>query len=223
MPSATLWRQRPCGIRLERDEIADNRKYAHIPGMKRHLPILAFLALATAAIAGPDERVADIRKWYDTVQKAKHATERKITFEAESELFSGDVTVRDFDGGWKTLVVSYGVEHAGLDEHLYFKDGALFFAYVVNHYWRFHPDSTDEKPKTVDTRTEDRYYYDGNSCVRRLTRSATDDVDKVDAVVGKLEQKQVEPGDEAKALLERAGKILAAKTSADVLAAFEVK
>ncbi|HEY1122068.1 MAG TPA: hypothetical protein VGE67_10730 [Haloferula sp.] len=191
--------------------------------MKRHLPILAFLALAVSAFAGPDERVADIRKWYDTVQKAKHTTERKIAFEAESEPLNGDVTVRDFDGGWKTVVASYGVEHAGVDEHFYFKDGALFFAYVVSHYWRFHPDSTDEKPKTIDTRTEDRYYYDGKTCVRRLTRSATEDVEKVDAVVAKLEQKQVEPGDEAKALFERGGKLLVAKTGADVLASFEVK
>ena len=191
--------------------------------MKWHLPILAFLALATVAIASPDERVADIRKWYETVQKAKSTAERKIEFEAESQPMSGDITVRDFDGGWKTVVVSAGGEHAGADEHLYFKDGALFFAYVVNHYWRFHPDSTDEKPKTLDTRTEDRYYYDGKSCVRRLTRSATGDADKVDAVVTKLEQKQIEPGDEAKALLERAGKLLVAKTGADVLAAFDVR
>ena len=191
--------------------------------MKRHLPILAFLALATVAFAGPDERVADIRKWYETVQKAKPTAERKIEFEAESQPMSGDIIVRDFDGGWKTVVVSAGGEHAGLDEHLYFKDGVLFFAYVVNHYWRFHPDSTDEEPKTLDTRTEGRYYYDGKSCVRRLTRSATDDAQKVDAVVAKLDQKQVETGDEAKALVERAGRLLVAKTGADVLAAFDVK
>lgn len=191
--------------------------------MKWHLPILAFLALATVAIAGPDERVADIRKWYEAVQKVKHIAERKIEFEAESEPFSGDVTVRDFDDGWKTVVVSCGGEHGGRDEHLYFKDGAIFFAYVVERYWRFHPDSTDEKPKTLDTRTENRYYYDGKTCIRRLTRSATDDADKVQAIVGKLEQKQVEPGDEGKAMFERSGKLLVAKTGADVLAAFDVK
>ncbi|MEK7949611.1 hypothetical protein [Luteolibacter soli] len=191
--------------------------------MKGCLTFLVVLGLAATAFAGPDERVAEIRKWYDTVQKSKAATERKIAFEAESEPMSGDLTVRDFDGGWQTLVVSYGGEHVGIDEQYYFKDGALFFVYVVTSYWRFHPDSTDEKPKTVDTRTEDRYYFDGKTCVRRLTRSATDDAEKVPAVVAKLEQKRIEPGKEGETHRERAGKLLGAKAAADVLAAFGVK
>ncbi|RYD63560.1 MAG: hypothetical protein EOP83_11885, partial [Verrucomicrobiaceae bacterium] len=172
---------------------------------------------------GPEERVAEIRKWYDIVQGSKHTAERKIAFEAEGEPLSGDVAIRDFDGGWKMVIASYGAgDHAGIEEKFYFKDGKLFFAHIVTIYWRFHPDSTDEKPKTIDTRTEDRYYYDDQTCVRRLNRSATSDAtEKLAAIVAKLEQKQVEPGDEAKTGRERAGKLLVAKTAADVLAAFE--
>jgi hypothetical protein len=197
--------------------------------MKGCLLFFATLGLAASAIAGPDERVAEIRKWYDTVQKAKPAAERKIAFEAESEPMNGDVTIRGFEGGWKTVIASYGAgDHAMIDEHFYFKDGKLFFAYIVTTYWRFHPDSTDEKPKTIDTRTEDRYYYDDKTCIRCLTRSATsEDTDKLAAIVGKLEQKQVDPGKdpdkEKNADPQRAGKLLAAKTAAEVLAAFEVK
>lgn len=100
----------------------------------------------------------------------------------------------------------------------------VFFAYVVTRTWVFHPDSTVEKPKTVDTRTEDRYYYGGESCVRRLTRKSTfDDVEKLPAIVAQLEQKQVAPGDEAKTHRERAAKLLSAKTAADVLAIYEVE
>ena len=193
--------------------------------MKRCLPFLALLALTTVVFAGPDERVAEIRKWYDTVQGAKRTAERKIAFEAEGEPLSGDVAIRDYDGGWKMVLVSYGAgDHAGIEEKFYFKDGKLFFAHIVTSYWRFHPDSTDEKPKTIDTRTEDRYYYEDKTCVRRLTRSATSaEADKLPAIVAKLEQKQIEPGEEAKSERERAEKLLAAKTEADVLAAFEVK
>jgi len=193
--------------------------------MKRCLPILVVLALASTVAAGPDERVTEIRKWYGTVQKAKPTAERKIAFEAESEPLSGEVTIREFDGGWKTVLASYGAgDHAMIDQHFHFKDGKLFFTYVVTTYWRFHPDSTDEKPKTIDTRTEDRYYYDDATCVRRLTRSATsEEVDKLAAVVGKLEQKEIEPGDEAKKGRELAAKLLGAKTKGDVLAAFGVE
>jgi hypothetical protein len=193
--------------------------------MKGCLLLLATLGLSASVIAGPDERVAEIRKWYDTVQKAKPAAERKIAFEAESEPLNGEVTIRDFEGGWKTVSASYGAgDHAMIDEHFHFKDGKLFFAYIVTTYWRFHPESTDEKPKTIDTRTEDRYYYDGKTCVRRVTRSATsEETGQLAAIVAKLEQKQIEPGDEAKTKLASAGKLLAAKTAADVLAAFGVE
>lgn len=205
--------------------VAVQPRHAHIPGMKRPLLFLVVLSLSSTALAGPDERVTEVRKWYETVQKSKPAAERKIAFEAESEPLSGDITIRDFEGGWKTVTASYGAgDHAMIDEQSYFKDGKLFFTCIVTIYWRFHPDSTDEKPKTIDTRTEDRYYYDDKTCVRRLTRSATsDDTEKLAVRVAKLEQKQIEPGDEAKTVLERAGKLLVAKTAAEVLAAFGVK
>lgn len=193
--------------------------------MKKCLLFLASFGLAASAIAGPEERIAEIRKWYDTVQKAKLTAERKIAFEAESEPLNGDVTIRDFAGDWKTVAASYGAgDHAMIDEHFHFKDGKLFFAYIVTTYWRFHPESTDEKPKTINTRTEDRYYYDEKTCVRRLTRSATsEETDHLAAIVAKLDQKQIEPGDEAKTKLGSAGKLLTAKTAADVLAAFGVE
>jgi hypothetical protein len=195
--------------------------------MKKCLLFLASFGLAATAIAGPDERVAEIRKWYDTVQKAKPAAERKIAFEAESDPISGDVTFRDFDGGWKVVAASYvSGSHAEIDEEFYFKDGKLFFAYIVTTYWRFHPNSTDEKPKTIDTRTEDRYYYDDKTCIRCLTRSATsEETDKLAAIVAKLEQKQIDPHKDPamEGIPKRAGKLLEAKAAADVLAAFEVK
>ncbi|MCW1924424.1 hypothetical protein OKA05_17795 [Luteolibacter arcticus] len=184
---------------------------------------LAVLCFSSTAFAGPDERVAEIRQWYDAVQKLKPSAERKIAFEAKDDPLSGDLAVKDFDGGWKSIVVSYSAgDHGEIDEHYYFKDGKLFFAYVVATHWRFHPDSTDENPKTIDTRSEDRYYYDGETCVRRLTCNATsDDAEKLPAMVAKLEQKKVEPGDEAKTQRERAVKLFGAKTAAEVLAAYE--
>ena len=190
---------------------------------------LAFLLLASALVAtsftqaGPAERVTEIRGWYDAIQKAKPTAERKIEFESDSEPLSGDCTIRDYDGGWQAITLSYTAgDHGGADEHFYFKDGTLFFVYVVSSSWQFAEGSTDDKPKTKDTRTEDRYYYDGATSIRRLTRSATaEDAEKLPAAVAKLEQKQADPGEEAKELQARAARLRTAKKAADVLKAFE--
>jgi hypothetical protein len=195
------------------------------------MKMLPSLLLASAiltsslALAGPAERVTEIRGWYETIQKAKPTAERKIEFEAESEPLSGDCTIRAYDGGWQAITLSYAAgDHSGADEHFYFKDDTLFFVYVVSSSWQFAEGSTDDKPKSKDTRTEDRYYYDGATCVRRLTRSATaGDAEKLPALVAKLDQKQTEPGEEAKELHTRAGQLRTAKKAADILKAFDAE
>lgn len=192
---------------------------------------LPFLLLATALVttsltqAGPAERMTEIRGWYDTLQKAKPTAERKIEFESESDPLSGDCTIRDYDGGWQAITLSYAAgDHGGADEHFYFKNGTLFFAYVVSSSWQFAEGSTDDKPQTKDTRTEDRYYYDGATCVRRLTRNATaEDAEKLPATVAKLEQKQADPGEEAKELQTRAAGLRDAKDAAAILKTFEAE
>lgn len=183
--------------------------------------VLLPLLLITAAHA-QEERVAEIRKWYQSVQDGKAANERKIAFEADGEPFSGDLVTREFKGGLKSVTVSYVAgDHGGSEEHYYFKDGELFFAFVVQSSWRF-AGGTEENPETEDTRKEIRYYFDGDACIRQLERSATDkNADKLAAAVAKLEQKKVEPGDDAETIRNRGIKLLAAKDAAAVMAAFD--
>jgi hypothetical protein len=191
----------------------------------KKLPLFLALAIATSSLvhAGPAERVTEIRGWYDTLQKSKPIAERKIVFESDSEPLSGDCTIRDYDGGWQAITLSYGAgDHSYTDEHFYFKDATLFFVYVVAGSWQFAEVSTDDKPTTKDTRSEDRYYYDGDTCVRRLTRSATaEDAEKLPAMVAKLEQKQADPGEKAKEFQTRAARLRTTRNAADILKAFD--
>ena len=108
------------------------------------LPAL-LASLVSPTLAGPDERVAEIRGWYNTVQKSEPTAERKIAFEAKSDPLGGDFTAREYDGGLKAVTVSYTAgDHAGIAEHYYFKDGTLFFAYVVSTSWQL-----DRRPAEV--------------------------------------------------------------------------
>jgi hypothetical protein len=184
---------------------------------------LVLAGISASAHAGPDERVAEIRGWYASIGKAKPAKERTIAFEDTDTPFSGDLVVRDYEGGLQSMVISYAAgDHSALTEHFYLKDGRLFFAYVVACTWRFAEGSTDENPKTEDTRTEDRFYYDDAVCIRRLTRSATAvDAENLAEITAKLEPREVPPGEDAKDHLLTVEKLLKAKTGTDVLRAYE--
>jgi hypothetical protein len=202
----------------------DRRKTeSHLPIMKR-TALLAVLCFTAGALAGPEEKVSDIRGWYETIQKAKPTKERKVPFEADAEPVSGDLVVRDYEGGWKAVTLSLGAEHGGADEHFYFKDGVLFFAHVVTTHWQFAGEKDDGTSAVAETRKEDRYYYDGENCVRQLSRSATftDEKDPA-AQLAKVAQKTVEPGDESKKLRRRAIALRDATTGEAVIRALELE
>ncbi len=187
-------------------------------------PWLAALCLTASVLAGPEERVTEIRGWYETIQKAKPSKERKIPFEHEHDPFSGNVVVRDYEGGWKAITVTLEAEHGGADEHFYYKDGALFFAHVVTTHWQFAGEKDDGTSVVAETRKEDRYYYEGETCVRQLSRSAktTDEKDPA-AQLAKVEQKSVKPGEESKELRLRAVALRDAKTNEAVLRALALE
>lgn len=181
------------------------------------------MALALSALGGPEARVAEIREWYAAIQGGKPSAERKVEFEADDEPFSGTLVARDYAGGLKAVTVSYVAgDHGGSDEHYYFKDGVLFFVFEVRHRWQFAPGGTPEQPRTEDTRTEVRYYFDAETCIRQLQRSASsDDAEKLPAILAGLEQRAVEPGEEAERIRVRGGKLRGADAADAVLAAFE--
>ena len=186
---------------------------------------LMFLALIGVLQAEPGERVKEIRGWYQTLQDAKPTRERAIKFEAQDEPFAGTMTVREFAGGFAAVTASYGSEHGGADEHLYFKDGELFFVYDVENAWHF-IDAFEENgidSKTAETRREKRFYFEGGKCIRQLARSLTEeDAGTLAAKLAKIESEEVEPGDEAAEFLIRGSLLLKATKPEDVLKAFGI-
>lgn len=74
--------------------------------------------------------------------------------------------------------------------------------------------------RIAEIRGEDRYYYEGKTCVRHLSRGATTTGGKDPAArLAKAEWKPVRPGEESKRLWRRAVALLDANTAEAVLKA----
>lgn len=159
-----------------------------------------------AARADDAADIAKIRQSYDKIGKGKPTSTRKIEFKLEDQPMEGTITHRAFEGGLSSVTLSYTAgDHGGADEHFYYTDGAVFFIFVKAYEWRFAPDSTAEKPASVDTLTETRYYIRNGTCVRALKRSATSrNAGKLPALVAKEENKEIEPGEAFLLLVKRA-------------------
>lgn len=174
----------------------------------RLLFLLAAACLACIPEARADEAadIAKIRQAYAKIDKGKPTGTSKIEFKLEDEPMEGTITRRSFEGGLSTIALSYTAgDHGGADEHFYYDDKGVFFIFVKEFSWRFAPDSTAEKPASIDTLTETRYYVRNGTCIRILTRSASSrDAGKLPGLVAKLEQKEIEPNEDAARLLKRA-------------------
>ena len=182
----------------------------------------ACLAAVPAAPAGEAPDIAEIRQAYDKIDKGKPTGTRKFEFRLEGEPMEGTITRRSFDGGLSTIALSYTADdHGGADEHFYYNDKGVFFILVKDFSWRFAPDSTAEKPASIDTLTETRYYVRNGACIRILRRSASSrDAGKLPALVAKEEQKEIEPDEDAARLLKRAAAIRKVTGTAEAVRLF---
>ena len=185
---------------------------------------LTFLVMIGLLHAEPEQRVQEVRGWYQKIEESTAIKQLEVKFEAENDPLFGNLTVREYADGLSAVTLSYVAgAHGGTDEYFYFKDGELFFVFEVDQSWRFSggADASGEHAATIDTRIENRYYYDAGKCIRRLSRSAkAADAMKLPAMIAKVNSKQVEPGESASVLLKRAPMLLAAKNAKDVLASF---
>ncbi len=182
--------------------------------------VIALAAAVSLASADVEDRVSQIRKWYAAIDEGQPVSMKTYELEVADDLFTGKATVRHYADGLASVTVDYTAgDHGGGTDHYYFRNGDLFFVYEVTDSWQFAPGGTTEDPKTIDTRTERRFYYDAGSCVRQLERTVTGpEGDKLAVRLSEMEQQEVEPdgsatmhGDRAKALLnaESAGEITA--------------
>lgn len=192
--------------------------------LKHCFPLI--LALSLVANGEPvDERVSTIRGWYSEIQAAEADGGHLIKFESGKDAFMGTAQVREFNGALASVHVSYSDgDHGGADEYYYFKHGELFFVFEVISSWKFDPDKgTPDQPATLDTRVENRFYYDHRRCVRQLTRSATaSDAAKLVKLTATTDNQIVKPGDHAAELQKRGDRLLKASSAADILAIYGI-
>jgi len=182
--------------------------------------LLALAALILSPLAHADEAadLAAIRTLYAKVDQAKPTKTETIKFQMESGPIDGTLTRRSYEGGLSAVQLSYSAgDHGGTDENYYFSGGKLFFILVKDSSWRFAPGSTDDKPKTIDTLTESRYYVNKGTIVQVLRRSVTSEADKkLEDLIAKAENKKVTDDEMGRLYLKRAAVLLTLKTKEDV-------
>lgn len=191
---------------------------------------LAVIALASSGLSGAllaDEAadLAAIRALYAKIDAAESAKTETITFALKDDPLEGTITRRSYEGGFSAIQVSYTAgDHGGSDQSFYFKGEDLFFIFTEDSSWQFAEGSTDEKPKTMDTLTQSRYYVKGGKIIQVLQRSATTNAGKeLDELIAKVENKKVQDDKKGPALLKRAAALLKIKTKEQALKYFSTE
>ena len=181
-------------------------------------PFGILLLSSLIASASPDERIAEIRRWYGEIQEGRALSEKKTEFESGDETLSGTRVVRKFADGLSSMTVEWGAgDHGASEEHYYFRNGVLFFVFRIEHSWSFVAGGSPEKPVTEDTRKELRYYFDGAECVRALTRSAVSrDAADLEEKIARVEQTELKITPDLAEPPRRAKALLAAESDAEL-------
>ena len=183
---------------------------------------IAGLLPYSPGLAGDAEDIGAIRALYAKIDKGTPTKTETIKFEIENDPMAGTITRRSFEGGLSTIKLSYSAgDHDGADQSYYFDEKGLFFIFVQDSSWRFAPHSTDEKPSTINTLTETRYYVRKGSFIRILKRSATSgDAAKLPALIAKAENAETKPTDEDVYILKRAAALQKVRTSEEAVKFF---
>lgn len=199
-------------------------RFGYESGMKCVYPIvlLVMMSVAGLLVAGEKEVhekevIAQIRKWYNVIQSDK--TLKKQEVQAVSELPYEPKLVRytDKDGALKKLEIELQSDHGFTHESYYFEKGELFFIYAVDEYWQFAPDSDPEKPTTIDVGSQQRYYFEGDQCIRALEKQVeTSNGEKLRELLAKAENKPLEVGLGAAEYVRKAKLVSKIKTVSDL-------
>jgi hypothetical protein len=192
----------------------------------RFCSFCTFAALvATASLVRGDDEAAlkQIRELYAKIDQGKPVKTTEIKFEVEGDPMEGTITRFTYEGGLSAIKLSYVAgDHGGADEHFYFTGDKLFFIFVKDQSWSFGPDSTNEKPTSIDRLTETRYYLQEGRSLRALSRTTQgSDAEKLPALIAKEENKEIEPDERLQLLLGRAKAMRTVATGKEAAAFFE--
>jgi hypothetical protein len=165
---------------------------------------------ASSVRADDAAAIEEIRALHAKIDQGKPTKTETIEFALESDPMEGKITRRSYPDGLVAIKLSYSAgDHSAADENYYYNDKGLFFIFDQASSWQFAPGSTDEKPRTIDTMTETRYYVRAGAVIEVLKRSVTSGEPKqLPALLAKEKNEKAEPGEEGVRLLKRAAALI---------------
>jgi len=181
--------------------------------------VFALLVFTTGGGVAEPAAIGEIRQMYSEIVDGEATSVEKIEFACEGDAIQGVMTIRRFDGDLMAVNLNYSAgDHGGNDQNFYFARGALFFVFETQQYWTFTgKESPSGESETVDRATQNRFYFDGGQCIRKLTRQVeATNPDDIIPLLGKAANTEVEPGGEAKEMLQRASALLRVESAADL-------
>ena len=139
------------------------------------------LAACNANSSGPESRdnvggdpaIESIVADYNAVM-GNTAESETIEYSCPDDPVSGVVRIHRDGGVVRLIEYSEGYEHGGRAEQYLVAGNRLRFAFHVTSTWNFDLESPDsENPGTVDTETQERYYFDDDGeLIRALKKEA---------------------------------------------------
>ena len=158
--------------------------------IKQHaLTLLTFGLLSTSIIQAQNDPIAQIKMQYAAIEGTKNL--KKVSFSAEVP--GGELDIAQFlqaDGTLKKLVLNLSSEHYSATETYYYNNGQVFFVFETQYSWRFSAKSTPEKPVTLDSAFQYRYYVHNGQVIKLLEKTAQPEQgDKLNALLSKAANK----------------------------------
>lgn len=180
-------------------------------------------ALMSVLAANEASALAEIKMWYFAIEEGKPSGEEKITFQWENASLAGEMVIRDYEEGLKTITISYSAGDQGSAvEHFYYRKGILFFVFLEQLHRRL-TDELDAQgaPVTRETRVEQRIYLEDGKYFRLFRRKATgNSTEDIKKLLEETPQSKVEAGDGTAEYIQRGRSLLTAKNAAEVLQVF---
>lgn len=157
--------------------------------------MMALACAASLADDGVEKKLKLIRGWYDSIESDKSLKQQVI--QAKTELPYEPKLIRFItkDGELKKLQIELQSDHGFTHESYYFHEGDLFFIYSADEYWQFAGTGKEAEPETIDVGAQQRFYFDGGTCIRALGKQIeTKDGGKLRELLKKAENKPLEVG-----------------------------
>ncbi|GEM_PF-4460713 len=144
-----------------------------------------------------EAQIKQIQKRYDAIESDQSLKRQLIQAKTELPYEPKLIRFTDAEGELKKIQIELQSDHGFTHESYFFHQGRLFFIYAVDEYWQFVGADKNKtgSPETMDVGSQQRYYFEGDKCIRALEKQAeTKQADQLRALLKKAENKPLEVG-----------------------------